>query len=117
MNEDLDDLNNIVRLLTDLSATQMKMQFYAGRTDELREATRWRPVSETPVLERRQYLVWTGYELQIGYFFPEGWADQYNEPLLITHWMPLPQPPKEEEPEPEIDEAILLLDQMHSSEE
>jgi len=65
------------------------------RTDE------WRPASETPLIER-WYFVSDGKETGFAVTYPNrGWCALSFDPKdmielgdRITHWMPLPEPPR-----------------------
>jgi hypothetical protein len=67
----------------------------------------WIKCSEKLPTEPGRYLAWvayddTGHAMTVGY--EEGWnclslfgvVDREHEMTNITHWMPLPEPPKEE---------------------
>lgn len=63
---------------------------------------KWTPVSERLPDERCFVLVFTIFRT-VGEALFDGhgqfyWSntDEYEEPLFVTHWMPLPEPPKED---------------------
>ena len=63
----------------------------------------WIPVSERLPEEAMLVLVWTGdgdpgREIAIGFMHKPGswWTDNYEYEMFVTHWRPLPDPPKED---------------------
>jgi hypothetical protein len=64
-----------------------------AEVERLREAQRWIPVEErlpeanTAVLTR-----WRGETFSVDWRFPSG---EWTTGSFVTHWMPLPPPPKE----------------------
>lgn len=58
----------------------------------------WKPIAEAPKQISTRVLGYSdGWGTDIFYFNGDEWV-LFNEPLKVcrpTHWMPLPQPPKE----------------------
>jgi hypothetical protein len=82
-------------------AEALSMAITALATDN-NVGSKWIPVTERLPEKRGFVLVFT-YDKIAGEAFMEGdgrfyWSntDEYAEPLFITHWMPLPEPPKED---------------------
>jgi hypothetical protein len=73
----------------------------SAELDRLKEANRWIPVTEKLPDEQQDVLIWfdrCGGDKDIGWYstkrkawFVRSWLLNYN----VTHWMPLPEPPKE----------------------
>ena len=69
---------------------------------KLKEQQRWIPVTERLPEDDDDVLIMSSGSISMGYYsvYNEYWADYinvYNSD--VTHWMPLPEPPKEEENE------------------
>lgn len=80
----------------------------AKRLRELDEKQRWIPVTERLPFaeygESNDVLAVTELDvIRVLYFDGGNWCFQNGDccPHKVTHWMPLPEPPKEEEHEPE----------------
>lgn len=66
---------------------------------------RWIPVTERLPKESERVLVACEDGVSFGFFeeiiaddeFVKEWHDMMYYPISVTHWMPLPEPPKEEE--------------------
>ena len=60
--------------------------------------SKWVPVSERlPDWKDGKVLICTRYGISVAERTVNGrWQGQHATPKLITHWMPLPEPPKEE---------------------
>lgn len=59
---------------------------------------RWISVDETlPVYNSRVLVYDVSKNIRIGIYTEIGWCSQYENPLIykVTHWQPLPEPPKE----------------------
>lgn len=59
----------------------------------------WRPIATAP-RDGSDVLLWAGRDCHVGYWSIVGWADVWaGECPWIdpSHWMPLPQPPMENE--------------------
>ena len=56
----------------------------------------WRPI-ETALkgVFEEPILGWHGGHVYIMYSIREDWVDEHGWRLAPTHWMPLPEPPKE----------------------
>ena len=69
--------------------------------DELTEGQRWIPVSERFPEDDEDVLVWVnGTHRDMAYRDEGVWYDEeHNHLKNITHWMPLPKPPKDGEQE------------------
>jgi hypothetical protein len=68
-----------------------------GVIDEQPTASPWHRVEEEPKEPGKQYVVWASK----GYAYCDKWlGDRWLissvAPETVTHWMPLPEPPKEE---------------------
>jgi hypothetical protein len=80
--------NPYVSLATQRDADQLRAE-----VERLKEAQRWIPVEErlpeanTAVLTR-----WRDGVFSVEWRFPSG---EWTTGSTVTHWMPLPQPPKE----------------------
>ena len=66
---------------------------------KLKEQQRWIPVTERLPEDDDDVLIMSSGSISMGYYsvYNEYWADYinvYNSD--VTHWMPLPEPPKEE---------------------
>lgn len=62
-----------------------------------RDAHRWIPVTERSPKKNRSYLVYVYGEVTEMNYWHGKWhslGDDYTK--AVTHWMPLPEPPKEE---------------------
>lgn len=59
---------------------------------------KWIPVSERlPTWKDGRVLIYTSYGVSIAAISNKGrWKGENAIPELITHWMPLPEPPKED---------------------
>ena len=59
----------------------------------------WQPIETAPKVPFKNVLLWDGEEVSISSFFPEeGWVQTITfDAVYPTQWMPLPEPPPEEE--------------------
>lgn len=59
----------------------------------------WISVKDRLPKELREVMFYDGEEMWIGYRLGGLWCEDYFtfKESKITHWMPLPEPPKEEE--------------------
>lgn len=62
--------------------------------------SQWRSVKDKLPKDEILYLVWLGNSYDVALYAGNGeWCMPYmdNITTLVTHWMPLPEPPKEDE--------------------
>ena len=68
---------------------------------QLLERTRWIPVSERLPVNSNLIMFYTKYDgMRMGRFNGDDWNTVCNvkfSKMAVTHWMPLPEPPKEVE--------------------
>ncbi|MGN0998667.1 MAG: DUF551 domain-containing protein [Faecousia sp.] len=88
------------RLVSEHFDSEAVTAAYVGGLAALREQEerRWIPVTERMPEKGGTYLcVWQGKKVDTG-FFCNGHFRLYGEikDNLITHWMPMPEPPKED---------------------
>lgn len=84
----------------DATEVAYKNGYAAGK----RDALKWIPVTERLPEEDGQYLVYTiRGSVLVNYFyakktFPDGFTRKasWRGRKCVTHWMPLPEPPKED---------------------
>lgn len=69
----------------------------AKRMQELEEKQRWIPVTERLPEYGQEVIVYSGNVLKPVVYGIHYWNKEFNSWAHITHWMPLPEPPKEEE--------------------
>ena len=70
-------------------------QYEAGYRDGKAEATpKWIPVSERLPEQGQEVIVYSGGVLKPTVFAYQFWNKHYDSWARITHWMPLPEPPK-----------------------
>jgi hypothetical protein len=59
---------------------------------------KWIPVSEEIPEQYQSVIGWTRFK-EMGEVMHDGkqfvWTDEESVPAFVTHWMPLPEPPKE----------------------
>jgi len=80
--------NPYVSLATQRDADQLRAE-----VERLKEAQRWIPVEERfPQAERAVLTLWKDSVRTVEWMFRNG---EWTTGATITHWMPLPQPPKE----------------------
>lgn len=61
------------------------------------EERRWIPVTERLPAESHSYLCyWRGHTRVCKYWRTRECFEFNGRPMKVTHWMPLPQPPKED---------------------
>ena len=66
-----------------------------AKVAELEAAARWIPVTEKLPEKDGTYIGWCGKEnFYAGFTFSQCWTISIDK--RITHWMPLPKPPKED---------------------
>ena len=70
-----------------------------GEIDKLREKVRWIPVGERfPEKWETILMCDNNHRVEPGVYADPGWLSEgYQVTRIITHWMPLPQPPEEVE--------------------
>lgn len=63
------------------------------------QAAQWISVKDRLPEETGNYIVWVGYGTNIySYFKPSNcWMTGVLVTKIVTHWMPLPEPPKDDE--------------------
>lgn len=83
-----------------LIAGQETLQKYLAEKD----MNEWRPASEPPTEAGEYNVIIDGFAITTTLYYSRahsGWYefndDEYSIPYAVTHWMPLPQPPKEVE--------------------
>lgn len=62
--------------------------------------TEWQPIETAPEEDEKEILGWDGMSMVVVYV---GWRDQSGKRVYfngntswdITHWMPLPEPPRD----------------------
>ena len=94
-----EERNNPIRCMTKIVGDA------ADAIEELQKP-RWIPVSERLpeemmrvfiVIKRPSYTNCLSLKLSIGWYDGEYWNDSFATRYTVTHWMPLPEPPKEGE--------------------
>lgn len=66
---------------------------------DVQPVDRWISVDEAlPIYDGLVLAVDKNNTIRLGMYTDLGWTSQFGNPMVahITHWMPLPQPPKEE---------------------
>jgi hypothetical protein len=58
-------------------------------------SSKWIPVSERLPEQGQEVIVYSGGVLKPTVFACQFWNKHYDSWARITHWMPLPEPPKE----------------------
>lgn len=82
------------------TATEMayKHGYEKGYEVGKRDAVKWIPVSEEIPEQYHSVIGWTKFK-EMGEVMHDGkqfvWTDEESVPAFVTHWMPLPEPPKE----------------------
>ena len=80
--------NPYVSLATQRDADQLRAE-----VERLREAQRWISVQEQlPPVNTAVLTRWRGETFSVDWMFPSG---EWTTGAFVTHWMPLPEPPKE----------------------
>ena len=72
----------------------------AQKAPAVSQDTRWISVKDRLPNRDEYVLVWGGEYMFIDCLHNNEWASSWIVEAHITHWMPLPEPPKEEEDEP-----------------
>ena len=62
-------------------------------------AQEWISVKDMLPTSIEDVLVWDGEHISVGWYdtYSKGWTSYLGSIDGATHWMPLPEPPKEEE--------------------
>lgn len=69
----------------------------AKRLRELDEKQRWIPVAERLPEYGQEIIAYSGNVLKPTVYGVHYWNKEFDNWARITHWMPLPEPPKEVE--------------------
>jgi len=80
-----------------LEGAEIIKQLRRERDEARKAAMRWTPMADRPPEENGKYLcVWQGKSIETGLFL-NGHFRLYgeNKDRLVSHWMPLPELPKE----------------------
>lgn len=58
----------------------------------------WQPIETAPQELYNNVLLWDGRDVRLGFYWPRR-EEFYSDFAVVypTHWMPLPEPPPEEE--------------------
>lgn len=57
---------------------------------------RWIPVTERLPRDNERVLIHSGDYVGCGLYTGAFWKDEDHDYVIVTHWIPLPEPPKEE---------------------
>ena len=112
-NREFDDVNyhGVFRLLEEAAAALEQLQAENDRLKEEAQQMRWIPVEEMLPEEGKRCLLYTPCDgiICVGYYAgKDEWQHRHKWRLVtamrstqtltkkVTHWMPLPSPPKEE---------------------
>ena len=71
------------------------LELTASRLRELEEKQRWIPVTERLPERGQEVLVYDGGVLKPEVHSYSFWHQDFSSWSRITHWLPLPEPPKE----------------------
>ena len=82
--------------IADQSAGRIMKQA-AKRLKELDQEQKWIPVTERLPEQGQEVIVYDGGVLKPKVFCYLFWNPNYDNWARVTHWMPLPEPPKEVE--------------------
>lgn len=82
--------------VADQSAGRIMRQA-AERLRELDQEQKWIPVAERLPAQGQEVIVYTGNILSPVVMAYKFWDKDFDTWLHVTHWMPLPEPPKEVE--------------------
>lgn len=83
----------IERLKQALHDARIENSGQAAELERLNEARRWVPVEERlPPVNTAVLTRWRGETFSVDWRFPSG---EWTTGAFVTHWMPLPEPPKE----------------------
>lgn len=80
--------------VADQSAGRIMRQA-AARLRELDQAQEWIPVTERFPAQGQEVIVYAGNILSPVVMAYKFWDKDFDTWLHVTHWMPLPEPPKE----------------------
>ena len=69
------------------------IELYAKALEVIEEGTVWISAKQTPENHRRYLVMCKGIKLPVIRYYGNGW----NSMQEVTHWMPLPERPKESE--------------------
>jgi hypothetical protein len=89
---------NGARLISTFRVEQMIEHYFAK---DINAPSKWIPVTERLPEKGEFVLVFTVDRIVGEAVLDKDWqfywsnTDEYAEPLFVTHWMPLPEPPKE----------------------
>lgn len=67
----------------------------AKRLKELDQEQKWIPVTERLPEQGQEVIAYSGNILSPSVFAYKFWRKDYDTWVHVTHWMPLPEPPKE----------------------
>jgi hypothetical protein len=86
-------------------ALRTRAESAEAKVRELEAAARWIPIEDESKLTDYDWYLVTGNGLVSVGYYKSGWgtwtsADEGRLPFEVTHYQPLPQPPKPEEPRP-----------------
>lgn len=80
--------------VADQSAGRIMRQA-AKRLEELDLEQKWIPVTERLPEQGQEVIAYSGNILSPSVFAYKFWRKDYDTWVHVTHWMPLPEPPKE----------------------
>ena len=94
----LDDLQGIIDEESDnyLNTRRTTLCMAKAFLSEHFAEQRWIPVAERLPEQGQNVIVFSGGNLQPEVFAYHFWSEEYNSWKGVTHWMPLPNPPKGE---------------------
>lgn len=95
----MQSITDIARAALNASTAVKELKEAQERIKELEAMNEWQEISVIPEKWETNYLVLSGtYGYQIGYYAPpfKGFESKFDVPD-VTHWKPLPTPPKQKD--------------------
>lgn len=89
--------DHLLRLEYRLEQACAERDAVTKRMIELEQKQRWIPVAERLPEYGQEVIVYSGNVLKPVVYGVHYWNKEFNSWAHITHWMPLPEPPKEDE--------------------